>query len=345
MQDFETPTATENLKHDFSKNPLDRKQPIVFAAGKLEQVSAKMYFEGKVPPGDLLCGFKYYDPVAKTKVELNQFTAFVVGVYYGSFSNGKERGEINYQSNLVADTRTDVMHSFFFSRPPGSDEYKIQTLAIGNYRADIAPAIENEGRGSSYTKIIVAYVQELDEIRAFHLGATAEAGFVKAIAKSQGVPEHKASLYRIGELSSEIWAFTFNGEFEPVVFSPKDARNVGATVLAEKGAKTIFFQPVIAAGVIRQTSEKWRETYNKVAEMQLEFLDYIESEQTYLRERLAKKSGQPVQQAQPAPTYTPEPQYRETTRPAPPPMPTGGFPDEQYANVVAAENGDDTLPF
>lgn len=340
MQDFEQPIVTENFRHDFSKNPLDKKPTITFSAGKLEQVSAKMYFEGKLPKEELLCGFKWYDPEAKEKKTLDRFTAFVLGVYYGSFSNGKERGEINFQSNLVTDTRQDVLHSFYFLRD--GDDYKIKTLALGHYATEIKPAIEREGRGSSYTKVIVAYIQELDDIRAIHLGATAEAGFVKAIAQSQGQPEHKASLYRIGELASEIWAFRFEGEFEPVVFSPKEKKNVGLTMPAEKGAKAIFFQPVIKAGVIRQTSEKWRDMYEKVAALHEEFTDYLESEQTYYRERLTKGTGATSQSTPARENETPQPpQQKPVNRGNASEVP---FPPDDITSYPENGNGDD-LPF
>jgi len=334
MQDFsnefEQPTNVESTRHDFSKNPLAGKQPIQYASGKLEQVSAKMYFDGKIPHDELLCGFKYYNPETKTKTLLSEFTAFVIGVYYGSFSNGKERGDINYQSNLVADTRTDILHSFYFMR--SGDNYEIKTLALGNYKADIAPAIEAEGRGSSYTKVLVAYIKELGEIRAIHLNSTAEAGFVKAIAKSQDIAEHKASLYRIGELASEIWVFKFSGQFEPVIFSTKEAKSVGATVPAQPGAKALFFQPVLQAGVIRQTSEKWRETYNEIAQMQLEFSDYIQSEQNYYFDRLKKGGKEPVSASQVKP-------------PAQPANTDPNFPTADVTSYgESGDNGDD-LPF
>lgn len=296
MQDFETPVSTEGLRHDFSKNPIGGKQPITYSAGKLDAVSVKMFFDGKIDKSDLLCGFRMYDPDKKERVTLNQFTAFVVGVYAGSFSNGKDRGDINYQSNIVRDTRTDILHSFYFIKPPGTENYEIRTLAIGNYKTDIAPAIQAQGRNSSYTKVIVAYIQELDELRAFHVSSTAEAGFVKAIAKSHGIEEHKASLFRIGELASEIWAFRFSGEFEPVIFPATGQRNVGLTIPATKEAKAIFFQPVLKAGVIRQTTEGWAEMFENVAEMQEEFANYIESEQGYYRDKLDKKTGQSKQE-------------------------------------------------
>lgn len=338
MQDFETPVSTEGLRHDFSKNPIGGKQPITYSAGKLDAVSVKMFFDGKIDKSDLLCGFRTYDTEIKQRVALNEFTAFVIGVYAGSFSNGKERGDINYQSNIVRDTRTDIIHSFYFIKPPGANDYKIETLAIGNYKSDIAPAIQEQGRNSSYTKVIVAYIKELDEVRAFHISSTAEAGFVKAIAKSQGTEEHKASLFRIGELASEIWAFRFSGEFEPVVFPATGARNVGLTVSATKEAKAIFFQPVLKAGVIRQTTEGWAEMFEKVVEMQEEFANYIESEQGYYRDRLDKKTGQSKQG--PAQQKTSAQNYNHIFPPEPP---TGNAKPADVPAGVAKEVDD--LPF
>ena len=310
MQDFETPTPQDTYQHDFSKNPLNGKQPITYNAGTLDATGSKMWFGGKIHRDDLLCGFKYYKPETKEKNTLPSFTAYLLGVYYGSFSNGKERGEINYQSNLVADTRTDILQSFYFLRT-GDDTYRREVLATGNYKNDIAPALEREGRKGSYTRVLVCYIVELDEVREIRLNATSEAGFLKAVAAARDIPEHKATFFGLNDLSSEIWGFRFTGEFEPVVFSAKEAKNVPPTVPAKEGAQKIYFQPIIKAGVIKMHNEKWKDTFDRVAAMQLEFADYIESEQQYYREWTKKKSGNSA----PSADHTQEgPKANHTTR-------------------------------
>jgi len=179
---------------------------------------------------------------------------------------------------------------------------KRHVLATGNYKKDICPALEREGRKSGgYTRVVVAYIAELKEIRAIHLGATAEAGFVKAIAAARGIPEHKASLYGLSDLESEIWVFQFSGEFEPVVFAPKDAKNMAATVPAKKGNKKIYFQPILQAGVIKSTNPKYKEAFTSVCSMRVEYSEYIHSEQAYLR----GKYENPEQASQPVKGYDP----------------------------------------
>lgn len=336
MQDeFDAPTAQENYQHDFNRNPLNGKQPITYNAGSLDATGVKMWFAGKIDKNDLLCTFKYYNLEAREKVEIKSFTAYLLGVYYGSFSNGKERGEINFQTNLVSDTRTDILQCFYFIKPNSSDKYRREVLATGNYKADIVPALERNGRKGSYTKVLVCYIPELDEVRAIHLNATSEAGFLKAIATARGIPEYKANLWGMTDLESEIWAFRVTGDFEPVVFTPQGQKNTPATVSATAGAQKIYFQPIIKAGVIRMYNEKWMDIFNKVSELQVEFAEYIESEQSYYREFMKKKSGAAGTNGTGAPERTETQAYNPVHQPE-----MGeGFPIQDVTSY------DDDLPF
>lgn len=300
--EFDAPSPQQHSGHDFKADPLYGKQPITYKAGTLEEASAAMFFDGKLDPQYMTQGFEYYDPETKERRKLPEFTAYVLGVYYGSFSNGEGKGDIRYSTNLVENTTTDILQSFYFI------EQKRHVLAVGNYKRDICPALEKEGRKSGgYTRVIVAYIAEMKEVRAIHLGATAEAGFVKAIATARNIPEHKASLYGLSDLDSEIWVFKFNGNFEPVIFAPKDARNSAATVPAKKGNRKIYFQPAILAGVIRGDNPKYKEAFAAVSAMRVEYSDYIHSEQVYLRARYEKAVATTPQQPSDANFPTQEP--------------------------------------
>lgn len=291
---FDAPSPQQRSGHDFSTNPLGNSQPITYRAGTLEEASAAMYFDGKMDAEYMTQGFEMYDTTQKTRVKLPTLTMYVLGVYYGSFSNGQGKGDIRYFSNLVADTTKDILQVSYFMND------KRYTLAIGNYKKDIIPALESEGRKGGYTRVIVAYIPELKEIRAIHLGATAEAGFIKAIAKARGIDEHKASLYGLSDLRSEIWVFKYDGESEPVVFSPQDAKNVPATIPAKRGNKKIYFQPILQAGVIRETNEKYARAFQEVSAMQDEFTAYLESEQAYFRSKLTDEPTKSQQTPPPA---------------------------------------------
>lgn len=332
---FEAPSPQQRSGHDFSTDPLRGKQPITYRAGTLEEASANMYFDGRLPAEYMTHGFEYYDKETQSRVKINSLTAYVLGVYYGSFSNGQGKGDIRYFSNLVADTVKDILQVSYFI------DDKRRTLAIGNYKRDIVPALDKEGRKGGYTRVVVAYIAELKEVRAIHLSATSEAGFVKAIAAARGIPEHKASLYGLADLSSEIWVFKYDGESEAVVFSPQDLKNVAATLPAKKGNKKIYFQPILTAGVIRESNEKWAETFRRVSEMQGEYTDYLNSEQAYLR---AKATGEDVEQREGYdpnnPTHAAEPFNTQGKATDP------GFPTEEVRNYEdnAPEFGED-LPF
>lgn len=282
---YDTPSPQQRSGHDFNADPLKGTREITYRAGTLEEVASKMFFESRLTSEDMVQGFEYYDKEAAARVKLTTFTAYVLGVYYGSFSSGEGKGDVRYHSNLVQNTKTDIMQSSFFVNS------ERRTLAIGNYKSDIVPALEKEGRKGGFTRVIVAYIPELKEVRAIHLGATAEAGFVKAIAQARGISEHAASLFGLSDLTSEIWAFKYDGESEPVVFSPKDARNAPATIPATEKSKKIYFQPKLQCGVIRENNEKFAETFRSVSAMQTEYACYIASEQAYFREIWEKGYG------------------------------------------------------
>jgi len=292
---FDTPSPQSRTGHDYSANPIKDAPVIEYKTGKLEEASVKMYFDGKMGPEYLTQGFNYYDKAQSARVNIPTFTAYVLGVYAGSFSNGKERGDIRYYSNLVNDTRTDIVQSFFFV------DSKVRTFAIGNYKTDIVPAFEAlvPKRGSTYTKVLVVYIAERKEVCAIHLNATAEAGLCKAIAKARGVEEWKGSLFGLCDLSSEVWVFQFNGESEPVVFASKDAKKTPATLPADKTAKVLYFQPIFNAGVLKLENQAYTERVRSINAMQNELSEYIASEQAHLSAMLSG-AAKPVDSAREA---------------------------------------------
>jgi len=295
-----TPSPQTRSGHDFSTSPLRGAPKIEYKAGKLETASVKMYFAGKMDAEYLTQGFSYYDQEQKVRVALPSFTAYVLGVYYGSFSDGGQKGDIRYISNLVNDTRTDVVQCSYFV------DGQRQTLAVGNYKTAIAPKFLEMGRKSSYTKVIVAYVAEMKQVCAFHLNATAEAGFLKAIATARNIKEYSANLFGMSEKADEVWVFQYAGESEPVVFAPSDARNMPPTVPATGDAHTLFFQPVFSnAGVI--TTGTHPEKVASVRAMTNELSDYIASEQLFFKGQIGEKESAP----QPAPetAYSPANDY------------------------------------
>lgn len=327
---FDAPSPQQRSGHDFSTNPLGNTQPITYRAGTLEEASANMYFDGKLPPEYMTHGFELYDKEKQERVKIQTMTAYVLGVYYGSFSNGQGKGDIRYFSNLVADTTKDILQVSYFIQD------KRRTLAIGNYKRDIVPALEREGRKGGYTRVIVAYIQELKQIRAIHLSATSEAGFVKAIAKARAIPEHKASVYGLAELTSEIWVFKYSGESEAVVFSPQDAKNVPATVPAKKGNKKIYFQPVLEGGVIRVTSEGWADAFTAVSQMQDEYTAYLNSEQMYFRSKATDENEPEAQYSPSNPAHSTDP-FNTSSDP--------DFPTHEVVNFEDNTPTGEELPF
>lgn len=301
---FDAPAPIAKRGHDFSENPLSNALQLDYKAGKAEAASVKMFFDGKLDESYIERGFFFYDKEVKARVNVPAFTAWVVGIYYGSFSNGQGKGDIRYMSNLVTDTRTDVVQSSYFM------DNKRQTLVIGNYSQDIAPEFARMGRKSTYTRVMVAWVPEVKSYCQFHLNATSEAGILKAVAAARGLPEWDkgVNFFSLSELTTECWVFQFSGEFEPVVFSPKEAKRVPATVPATKAASTMFFQPVIKGGVFRTDNPTQGPKVAAIAEFAQKVSEYIASEQAFLRSIIAGEGQKSAAQDSPSPApFTPRP--------------------------------------
>jgi hypothetical protein len=329
MQDLpqgapEMPQRT-GVSHDFKSSPIYGKMPITYNAGTLPKSSYGLYLDGRITQDDLTCGFQHYVK-GEGKVALPKFDAYLLAVCYGAFSNGKERGEINYSSNYVLDTRTDIMQSMYFMPKDGG--YEMVVLAKGNYKSRIAPALLAQNRKGFYTRVLVCYIPELDEVRAIHLSSVAEAGFLKAIAAALRVPEHKATFFNLSELSTQIWGFRFSGSFEPVVFTSKEAKNQPLTVTAERGAAKAFFQPEIQAFVFGPDTPGWESRFEKVAELRDLWFGYLSSEQSFLSQggRLGDQNAQPSAPNQAPPSGPPAANE--------PPAPQQG----SYTQAVAASS-------
>ncbi len=275
--EFDTPSPQQRSGHDYSKNPLKGAPQIEYKTGKLEAVASKMFFDGRLLPQDQVQRFSFYDGEEKMRRNIDKFTAYVLGVYSGCFSHGSERGDVRYFSNLVPNSKTDIMQVSYW----GQD--RSNTLAIGNYQKDISPVFRDMGRKSAFTKVLVAYIAEMKQVVEIHINATLEAGLLKAIAAAHNIPEHKASLFGLADLTTEVWVFQFDGAFDPVVFTPKDARNTPPTVRATSEDKVIYFQPVFKAGVLRSENPTYAERVKSVVAMSNELNEYIASEQAHLR--------------------------------------------------------------
>lgn len=285
--------------HDFKSSPIYGKMPITYKAGMLVGPAYRMYLDGRLRSDEIDASFNHYVK-GEGKQKLETFDAYLLAVCYGAFSNGKERGEINYSTNYVLDTRADIMRCSYFMPTASGDGYEIRTLASGLYKTHIAPALRGENRTNFYTRALIAYIPQLDEVRAIHLSKVAEAGFLRAIAQAQRVPEHKASFFGLSDLENQIWAFRFEGKFEPVVFAPEGAKNTAPTLPADPKSQKVFFQPVIKAAVFGPNTRAWEKTFEKVAELRDLWFGYLSSEQAYFAApQQSGEAQEPQSQSQP----------------------------------------------
>ena len=344
--EFDTPSPQKKSGHDYSTNPLKGAPQFEYKTGKLEAVASKMFFDGRLLPEDQVQRFSFYDSEEKMRRSIDKFTAYVLGVYSGCFSHGAERGDVRYFSNLVPNSKTDIIQVSYWAQD------RSNTLAIGNYQRDIAPVFRDMGRKSAFTKVMVAYIAEMEQVVEIHMNATLEAGFLKAIAAAHGIPEHKASLFGLADLTTEVWVFQFDSTFEPVVFTPKDARNMPPTVRATKDDKVIYFQPIFKAGVLRSENPKYAESVKSVVAMSQELSDYIASEQANLKGVLSGGMTQPTK----ADDFDDQAARVEAMSTPTTPRQNNGFPDAikvdfpadapPVDHAVGAMAGDeDSLPF
>ena len=284
-QDFDKPLPQSRSGHDFAASPLRTAKQIDYYAARLDGPGLSAFRAGRIANDDITRGFAYWDKEARERKFIPKMTMWVIDVLFGSFSNGKNASDIRYSSNLVSDTRTDIMQSSYFIQ---SDR---RTLAIGNYRNDIVPALKAEGRNGGFTTVIIAHVPEMGGTCAIHLSAIAEAAFCKAVAEARGVKERAGSLMGLCEFDTQTWVFEFAGEFEMVTLPNDRNSNTPRTIPDTGSAPAIFSQPKTAARVALTTNPKLGERSQKIQDKAKELREYLRSEQDYLRGIVEKNSA------------------------------------------------------
>lgn len=242
-----------------------------YRPGKIPQQFAKKFD----PLTDEKIGFSYWDKEAAQKVKLQSWTGWFLGLF-SQVGGAVQQGStwVNYNTNLVADTRTDVMSL----RAQGGSE-----LVRGTYQ-EVKAWINNhpELAGIKYQKIMIVYVDELQCVCAFQLSQKFEAGLRAAVAAASNTVPSKINLFNLGALTSETWGFNFNSEFKPVDREGEPYEGKGE----------LSFMPALSAGVIK-INGKHAEKFNMLSDLTSLTTLYVEGAQAHFSQA---KAQTPVQQ-------------------------------------------------
>lgn len=264
---FEQPSETITSKNGV-QSPI--KFWVDYRPGKIPQQFAKQFN----PLSDEKIGFSYWDKEAAQKMKLENWTGWFLGLFSqvgGTVQQGSTW--VNYNTNLVADTRTDIMSL----RAQGGTE-----LVRGTYQEVKAWLNNNpELTGVKYQKIMVLYIDELQCVCAFHLSQKFEAGLRAAVAVASNTIPSKINLFNLGVLTSETWGFKFSNEFKPVDREGED--------YAGKGE--LSFSPVLTAGVIKINGAH-ADKFNMLSDLTSLTTLYVEGAQAHFQQQKAQTPTQ-----------------------------------------------------
>lgn len=273
----EAPTApppVQKLSYPWS-------QKIDYKSGKVAQA-----FALKAMPEDVKAGFSYYDRDAKTTVPMPAFRAIVVASLSGVSGTTKMGDQyVNYWSNLVKDTRTDVLEV----KMQGADKPQY----TGIYK-DIKPEFP---QGVSYTQVLICYVPETQLFMSINLTVGLQEHLKRCIAVATGTTPKKVNLFGLCDLTSQYWGFKFTGGFSKVDKEGNPYTNTGE----------MYFMPDCEVFVINEKPgfEAQFALLNQGSEA---CSDYVQAEQDRIYGVQAKQNKkqadpmpEPIASVQPAP--------------------------------------------
>jgi len=261
---------------------------------KLEYKPGKtpaQYAKHANPKQDEKIGFLYYDKDLKRNVKMDKVTLFTVGVYSQIAGAVKitEKEYRNYQTNLVEDTRQDIMvlREAFVQNS--------EILCKGVYRTVKNFVDENpkQFQGVGYRMVMVAYCRELDKIVHLECSQRLQYALKKSIANATKERVDKVSLLGLTSISSEIWGFVFAGDYSLV--NEKDEP------YTDRG--DLYCAPILSCGVIKATTKNFEEIFSYVSSVQDQMGEYISGQQSYYNSDAsnATRSESSTYFAEPAP--------------------------------------------
>jgi hypothetical protein len=222
-----------------------------YRSGKVAQA-----FAAQAMPENVKAGFSYYDSEAKSSISLEAFQAIVVASLSGIAGVTKEGDRYyNYYSNLVKDTRTDVLAV----RMQGVDK----VIGTGLY----SELKETLPSGVGYTQVLICYVKEYDQIMALNLTVGLQNHLKNAIAVATSTQASKVNLFGLCDLITQFWGFSFTGKF---VKTDKEGK-------PWSGTGDMYFMPECNAFVVNKAGNE--DAFVMLNEGSAACFEYVQREQ------------------------------------------------------------------
>lgn len=207
-------------------------------------------------------GLSYYDKEASERIYVDrEFTCCIVAVLSGISGTVKDARDnyTNYSSNLVQDTRSDILNVWMRGIP--------KPILKGKYM-DIKP---NLPEGVGYTRYLICWVPELNQLVSLELTVGLGIAVEKAIAEICGKKPKDISLFNLCELA-QFWVLKISHEFDKM---DKDGNDYA-------GNGDMYFIPKIRAYVITETGNN-PDGYAFLKEQSESVSEYLIAKQTRIK--------------------------------------------------------------
>lgn len=241
---------------------------------KLEYKSGKIAsgYADIATPERAKAGLSYYDKEAsERKTITSELTLCIVAVLTGVSGTTKDSRDnyTNYSSNLVRDTRTDVLNVYIQGIPTPQFTGKYQKAASSNEAATVGGKYLPQGVG--YTKYLICWCPELEQIVSVELTVGLGIAIENAIAESCGKKRKDISLFNLCELA-QFWVLKIAAEFEK---KDKDGNDYA-------GDGDMYFIPKMRAFVITESGNN-PELYADLCQMSEQVSSYLEDRQRRIK--------------------------------------------------------------
>lgn len=228
------------------------------------------YKSGKTPEGYVAdatpekakAGINYYDKEAKERIQIKQeLTCCIVAVLSGVSGTVKDSSDkyFNYSSNLIRDTRSDVLNVWMAGVPK-----PVISGIYNEFKKDLP-------QGVGYTRFLICYVPELDQLVSFELTVGLGMAVEAAIAAACGKKVKEISLFNLCDLT-QFWVVKFANDFDKMT---KD----GAPW---EGKGEMYFIPKTRAFVVTPTGKN-PELYEKLEGFAKEIEEYLVAKQIRIK--------------------------------------------------------------
>lgn len=249
------------------------------------------YKSGKTPaafaadasPEQVKAGFSYYDKETQQTVHLEKFTGTIIAMLSGVQGTVPDGARyINYYSNLVADTRYQIIDVRMVY---GESSVLVASGIYQDFKKDLP-------QGVGYAKYAIIYDHASGDCVAMRLTAGLDQSLREAIAAETEQSPARVNLFDLFQIQGRFWAFHFGGKFTK---RTKEGE-------PWNGAGEMFFYPELKAGIT--TSQK----FPALADLEAAVPAYLEADQAAKAKKKHGDTGATAQKL-PPPANNNQPQH------------------------------------